>query len=152
MALQAVAFTKVYLSSTGVESPDSFVEVGNIFNIGEIGIMFNEIDTSSLSDGYDRKLKGTVQVVQFPVVLNYDPEDEGQQDWREAGEDTTNTLYYFKITYNDASGSPATPSTWEFQGKVNGFKHIGGGANDVRKVQSAVLMEMDTLVFTEAGA
>lgn len=152
MALQAVAFSKLYISSTGAESPDSFEEIGNIFNLGEIGTMFNEIATSSLSDGVDRILKGTKQTPVLPLVCNYDPADQGQQDLQAAGEDDGNTLYYFKLTYNDESGSPATPSTWEFQAKVNGFKHIGGSANDVRKISSNILIEADTMEFTPAGS
>lgn len=152
MTTQAVAFSKLYISSTGVESPDSFQEVTNIQNFGDIGIAFNKIAFSSVSDGYDRELKGTVQVSSFPVVLNYDSSSQGQEDFRDAGEDTSNTLYYFKYTFNDASGSPATPSTFEFQGKVNGFRFGGGGANSVRTVNSEVMIEMDTLVFTGAGS
>lgn len=149
MAVQAVAFTKLYIAPVqSVPSPDDFLQVGNIFNIGDLGMSFNEIATSDLSDGFDRTLKGTVKVVSFPVILNYDPSDLGQALFRTAGENTENELYNFKVTYNDTI---TTPSTWTFKGKVMGFLIKGGGPNDVRKVDSGISVEMDTLDFTAAA-
>lgn len=151
MSTQSNAFNKLYITDPGTPaaSPDPYVEIGNIFSLGDIGVMFNKIATSSLSDGVDRDLKGTKQTSTFTVVMNYDAEDAGQADLKDAGEDSTNALYNLKLKYNDADGGE--PSTWTFKAKVNGFKHIGGGANDVKKATSEIMVEMDTLEFEEAA-
>lgn len=152
MTIQAVAFTKIYIAPVGATpSPDAaaFVEAANVFNQGDIGIMFNEIQTNSLGDGYDRVLKGTRKVTPFPVVFNYDPTDAGQAAWKLAAEDSNNHLYNFKLVFNDAiTGTNNT--TYLFKGRVMGYVVKGGGANDVRKAESAVSIETDTLSYTPA--
>jgi hypothetical protein len=151
MALEVVAFTKLYIAPVGTlaPSPDPYVEASNIFNLGDIGIMFNEVATSSLSDGYDRVLKGTRKVVVMPVLFNYDPADLGQIAWKAAGEDSNNHLYNFKMAFNDAVTT--VKGTYKFKGKVMGYLIKGGGPNDVRKAEANISIETDTLIFTPAS-
>lgn len=149
MAIGAVAFSKLYIvSSSAAPSPDQYVEIGNIFNMGDIGIMFNEIQTNSLGDGYDRVLKGTRKLTMFPLVLNRDITDAGQIILKAAAEVSTQALYSFKYTFNDTI---STPTTITFKGKVMGFVTKGGGANDVRKVESSIAVETDFIVETLAA-
>ena len=146
----AVAFTKLYIGPTGSipSSPDLFTEIKEIFNVGDLGIMFNMIQTNSLGDGYDRELKGTVKVTQFPLVLNRSINDPGQILLKAAAAVTTQALYPFKMTFNDAV---STPTTIYFQGKVTGFVTKGGEANTVRRVDSGISVEMDTITETLAA-
>lgn len=148
----AVAGTELYIADPGPLSPEpAWVQVNNLFNIGELGTTDSEVQVESIDDGFTRILKGTTSSAAFPVVMNRDFADDGQNAMAAAHEDKTQALYNFKLVLNDQPAGGSSPSIFTFQGKVMGFARSFGGTNDVRRVNSSIAVEPDSIVETVAS-
>lgn len=139
MTVSAVAGTKLYIGAAGVSvpSPDNMTEIGNVSNLGQIGTTFAKIAVESVGSGYTKQIKGTQSAPAFPLVLNRDDDDAGQILVL-AASNNRNSLYPFRLVDND--GTNIT-----FMGRVYGFNYAYGGVNDLRKVNSEIEVEPDTI-------
>jgi len=154
MTAGAIAGTKLYIGGTGtlVPSPDNilWVEVGNLSNLGVYGgTNFNKIALESIGDGYTRQLKGTQLAPSCDIVLNRDDTDLGQIALRAASADR-NSKFNFKIEENDI-GSGLNPTRTVFKGRVYGYATAGGGVNDLKRINTSIEIEPDTIIQTAAA-
>ena len=154
MAAGALAGTKLFIGGTAttIPSPDntSWVEVKNLSNLGAYGgTNFNKIALESIGDGYTRQLKGTQLAPSMDIVLNRDDTDLGQIAVRNASNDR-NSLYNFKVEENDI-GTGLNPTRTIFKGRVYGYTTAGGGVNDIKRINTSIEVEPDTIVVTTAA-
>jgi hypothetical protein len=112
---------------------DSYVEVGEIEDLGEFGDESTDVTFDSLSRGRTRHLKGTRDAGAMPVVCGDDMTDEGQVAMEAA--EATPLDYNFKVTFDNAITIGGTDSEHYFIGKVMSKRRRTGTANNVvRKV------------------
>jgi hypothetical protein len=154
MAAGALAGTKLFIGGTAtlIPSPDniSWVEIKNISNLGAYGgTNFNKIALESIGDGFTRQLKGTQLAPAMDVVLNRDDTDAGQIALRNASADR-NSLYNFKVEENDI-GTGLNPTRTTFKGRVYGYVTAGGGVNDLKRINTSIEIEPDTVTVTLAA-
>lgn len=154
MTAGAVAGTKLFIGGTGATtpSPDNvlWVEVGNISNLGSYGgTNFNKIALEQIGSGYTKQIKGTQLAPAMDIVLNRDDTDAGQVAMRSASADR-NSLYNFKVEENDI-GTGLNPTRTIFKGRVYGWVTAGGGVNDVKRINTSIEIEPDTVIVTTAA-
>ncbi len=141
-----VSGSKLYIADPGPLSPEpSWIEITNLASIGELGINYTKVQLESVGDGYTRQLKGTRAAAEFPVVLNRDADDPGQQAIKDAADDLTQTLYNFKLELNDEDENNTVPTTFRFKGKVMSYVRQQGGPNEVTKVAVSIEVEPDSI-------
>lgn len=154
MAAGALAGTKLFIGGTAttIPSPDntSWVEVGNISSLGAYGgTNFNKIALEAIGSGYTKQLKGTQLAPSMDITVNRDDTDLGQIAMRNASSDR-NSLYNFKVEENDI-GTGLNPTRTIFKGRVYGWATAGGGVNDIKKINTSIEPEPDTVVVTTAA-
>lgn len=152
----ATAGTKLYIGgsatiipSPDVASPDVWTEIGNVSNLGTVALQFAKIAVESVGDGYTRQIKGTQSSPEMVLVLNRKDDDAGQILLKAASTDR-NTKYNFKIVENDI-GSGTVATTIIFKGRVYGFGTVYGGVNELKKVNTSIEIEPDTIVTSPAS-
>lgn len=144
--VSTVSGSKLYIADPGPTSPEpSWVEIGDISSIGELGINYTQVQLESVGDGYTRQLKGTGAAAEFPVVLNRKASDAGQQALKAAAEDTTQALYNFKLELNDQDENDTSPTTFTFKGKAMSFARQQGGPNEIVKINVSIAVEPDSI-------
>lgn len=111
---------------------ESFIEVGEVEDLGEFGDEAEQITFTSLADGRVRKFKGPRDAGSITVVVGDDPTDEGQVAM-EAAEGQPQD-YIFKIVLNDALSLGGEDSNHYFVGKVmSKRRNVGNASNVVRR-------------------
>ncbi len=115
---------------------DSYVEVGEIENLGNFGDKSAAINFTSLSDSRVRKLKGPRDAGNMPITVGDDPTDEGQVAMTAA--EGTKFDYNFKVVLNDAISEGGDGSISFFFGKVMSKERSVGTATNVIKRNFAV--------------
>ena len=140
----ANAGTKFYIGPAGAAptSPDLWVEVGDISNLGDIMDQFTEITVESLGSGFSYSIKGTENYPNLQLTLNRNDSDVGQIAMKAASAATRGTLYPFRILdYDTGLGA-----VW--QGEVFGFGRSYGTVNVLRSVKTSVSIRPSTIVLT----
>ena len=79
----------------------SWVEIGLIENLGEVGDEAALVTGAAIGDARVRKAKGARDGGNMTVVCFHDPEDAGQIAAIAAADDASNSNYAFKLTLND---------------------------------------------------
>lgn len=150
MSVGPSAGAKLYIAPPGTIpfSPDLYVEVGEIANMGEFGRVYNLITSEALGDRKTRKYKGTYNDGQLALTLNYDSEDQGQQDLEDAVDDDDS--YQFKVVLNDARGALTTPTTYTFEAIVMSYTANIGGTQNV--TQSSCTLEIQSGTISKTAA
>ena len=101
----------------------SFVEVGKIVSIGEVGDESEDIAFDLLKPGRRTHVSGVKDLGEIPVTIEYDGADAGQDLIRAAN--NTNTTHSFLIT--DPDGEEIY-----FQGLVANVKDLAREANQYK--------------------
>ncbi len=136
--------TRLFIGGTGSYSisPDSapWIEVGNIFHLGDFGAVdFDRVTLEAVGDGYTRKIKGLAFAPVLELVLNQDGADAGQDAMLLANADRTMFAYYnFKIE----EGSTRT----FFTGQVYGFDVAAGSVNDIQKIDTSIEVNPSSII------
>ena len=97
------------LNETGWEGAGTYVTVGNVQDIGEMGDTHSQIEYNVLAEGRVKRLPGTKDGGAIPVNIVYDSADAGQTLLRTAN--GTTTTYNFKVKDSDGE-------TYYFNGVV----------------------------------
>jgi hypothetical protein len=105
----------------------TWVEIGMIEDLGEVGDVSTEVTGASIGDGRIRKAKGARNAGTMAVIAFHDPFDIGQQKVIEA--EATNDNYAFKIELADGPPDPGTNTIQYFRGLVMS-KALRLGTND----------------------
>jgi hypothetical protein len=111
---------------------DSYIEVGEVEDLGEFGDESDRITFTALSDARTRKFKGPRDAGEMPIVVGDDPTDEGQTAL-EAAEGSP-LDYNFYVELNDAVTLGGQNSKHYFIGKVfSKRRNVGNASNVVRR-------------------
>jgi hypothetical protein len=111
---------------------DSYIEVGEVEDLGEFGDESDRITFTALSDARTRKFKGPRDAGEMPIVVGDDPTDEGQTAL-EAAEGSP-LDYNFYVELNDAVTLGGQTSKHYFIGKVfSKRRNVGNASNVVRR-------------------
>lgn len=137
-----VSGTKLYIgTSESVASPDDYIEIKDISNLGDVSQQFAEIAVASLGDGDTYQVKGQRSFPNFALVMNRNDSDSGQLALKAAAAATRGTLYNFKILETD-------DGTVTWKGEVFGYGPAYGGVSDLRTVKTAISIRPSTFTFT----
>jgi hypothetical protein len=110
---------------------DSYIEVGEIEDMGEFGDESSRITFTALSDGRTRKFKGPRDAGEQTIVVGDDPTDEGQIALEAAEAQPLD--YDFKVVLNDRLTLGGENSNHFFIGKVFSKKRNVGNVSNVVK-------------------
>lgn len=134
---------------------DTYVEVGEIEDLGEFGDTFSSVTFTSLKNGRVRKYKGTADAGDLTLTVGLDNGDAGQKAVKVAHKDRSKGDYNIKITLND--GDPtATPvvraTTFYMRGKVMNNTVAPGAADNVVRRNITIGINSDILELLPAAA
>lgn len=158
MTIFATAGSKLYIGEAindkdtdFIESEfagQSWVEIGGLTNLGELGDTAELITANIIALGRTKKVKGTRNAGSMAIVAAHNALNEGQQILRtaEASEDN----YAFKLEFNDAPVG-GTPSQRLFIALVMGARNQFNEANSVMNLMGALEINSN-LVQIEAAA
>lgn len=127
---------------------DTYVDVGEIEDLGEFGDTFNPVNFTALSDGRVRKYKGTADAGNMTLTVGLDNGDLGQKAVAVAHKDRTKGNYNIKVTLNDGDpgATPAVlPTTFYFAVKVMNNTVAAGSADNV--VRRNMTLAINTEIF-----
>lgn len=111
---------------------DSYIEVGEIEDLGEFGDESERINFTALSDGRTRKFKGPRDAGEMPIVVGDDPTDEGQIAMEAAEASPLDFNFYVQL--NDAISLGGQDSKHYFIAKVfSKRRNVGNASNVVRR-------------------
>lgn len=150
MALYSVAGCKFFIGGQMDDQAEDFVasdftgetwvEVDGYMTMGDSADSAATITTAIINRGRDVKQKGTFNAEQRQDNFAFIPDDAGQLALVAASKTRNN--YAFKIEFNDAATSPASPapqpSKQYFVGLVMSAVKAGGDANTVRQLNASI--------------
>lgn len=135
MTISTAAGAKFYIGGAAEHDAladfvaESWTEVGEIENLGEIGDESQVVQFASLSDNRLRKLKGVRDAGTMNIVCGADSSDAGQDAMIAAEAQPLN--YSFKIELNDEITVGGTGTTIYFYGQVLSKRRNIGDVNNV---------------------
>lgn len=127
---------------------DTYVQVGEIEDLGEFGDTFNPVNFTALSDGRVRKYKGTADAGNMTLAVGLDSGDAGQIAVSAAHKDRSKGNYNVKVTLNDGDPTAATPilpTTFYFGVKVMNNTVAAGSADNVVRRNMTFAINTDIL-------
>ncbi|WP_288437300.1 hypothetical protein [uncultured Pseudomonas sp.] len=130
---------------------DTYVEVGEIEDLGEFGDTFSTVNFTSLKDGRVRKYKGTADAGDMNLTIGLDNGDAGQTAIKTAHKDRAKGDYNVKVTLNDAPDG-GKPTTFYFRGKVMNNTVAPGAADNVVRRNVTVAINSDVLEILPAAS
>lgn len=152
MTVNTAATSKVYIGTTGRATnqadyeADSYIEVGEVEDLGEFGDTAEEVTFTALADRRTRKFKGSFNAGTLTIICGSDPADAGQDAMLAAF--LSDFDYNFKVTLNDEVTVSGTPSTLFFSGKVMSKTRNVGQVNNVVRQTFAVGINTEILEVT----
>lgn len=126
--------TKTPADTEAEYKADTYVDIGEIEDLGEFGDTFSSVNFTSLGDGRVRKYKGTADAGDLTLTVGLDNGDAGQNAVKVAHKDCSKGNYNLKITLNDGdpSANPVIlPTTYYFGVKVMNNTVAAGSADNV---------------------
>lgn len=137
MSVFTAAGSKLYIGSPNQDRntvladyvADSYIEVGEIEDMGEFGDEAEIVPFTSLQDGRTRKFKGSRDAGTMTLVVGDDMLDEGQVALEAAEAESLN--YNFYVELNDAVTIGGTNSKHYFIAMVTSKRRNVGNANNI---------------------
>jgi hypothetical protein len=144
MAVDTAAGSKFYIGPVNSTAADStayealsYTLVGEVESIGEFGDQYNPVTFTALDDRRVRKFKGSADAGTISLTIGHDSADTGQTNLDTAL--ASDSDYAFKVTLDDAgTGSPSSPTTYYFRGKVMSTRVNPGDAENIVRVSAEV--------------
>lgn len=115
---------------------DSYIEIGEVEDLGEYGDQSEDVTFASLADSRTRHFKGTRDAGTAAITVGKDTSDAGQLALVEAEAQPLD--YNFKVVNNDKETLSGTGSTDYFYGKVMSKRDNVGNVNNVVRRNFAV--------------
>lgn len=134
---------------------DTYVDVGEIEDLGEFGDTFNPVNFTSLANGRVRKYKGTADAGNMTLTVGLDNGDAGQRAVAVAHKDRSKGNYNIKVTLNDGDpgATPAVlPTTFYFAVKVMNNTVAAGAADNVVRRNITLGINTDILEIVAGPA
>jgi len=137
VSINVTARSKVSISSTTFNgnpvladfTSETWVEIGEINSLGTWGAKGKEITASVLTDGYMRRLKGTIDSGTVELVVLRDPTDKGQNAAHVAAQSFD--TYLFKAELHDAIIADQPNSVFYFRASVMSAENKFGDADNI---------------------
>ncbi|MCE1007205.1 hypothetical protein [Pseudomonas monteilii] len=132
---------------------DTYVEVGEIEDLGEFGDTFSSVNFTSLKNGRVRKYKGTADAGDLTLTVGLDNGDAGQNAVKTAHKDRSKGDYNIKITLNDGDPDASlaiSPTTFYMRGKVMNNTVAPGAADNVVRRNITIGINSDILELLPA--
>jgi hypothetical protein len=132
---------------------DTYVDIGEVEDLGEFGDTFSSVTFTSLRDGRVRKYKGTADAGDLTVTVGLDNGDAGQNALKVAHKDRSKGDYNIKITLNDGdpNATPViNPTTFYYRGKVMNNTVAPGSADNVVRRNITIAINSDILELLPA--
>lgn len=150
MGISVTAGSKLYIgTSETIASPDDWLEIGEVVNLGSIGRTYKKIEAPAIGQRGIRKFKGTYDDGTLTVKLNRDSADTGQAAAITARDNDND--YNMRIVLNDAQVNGLTNNTTiVFKAKIMSYTLDAGGVDDV--VGSTLVVEVKANSITETAA
>jgi hypothetical protein len=136
------AGSRIYIGTTLAASSqtefeaDSYVEILDVSNMGELGAVANIVQFPVVSDDFVKKSKGTRNAGDPALVVGRLPNDPGQIAVRAA--EATKYFYNFKLELADAINEDYTNTVIYFRALVAGIP-VGTGGNEDFVVETYTL-------------
>lgn len=108
----------------------TFVEIGNVEKIGTLGSSFAKVEFQPLKGG-KQKYKGSVDYGALQPSLALDSADAGQAILQTSGDDESQKLYSFRVTYQDGTKR-------YFGGRTFGMPETVDGADSMLMATPAI--------------
>lgn len=149
MTVNTAAGTRVFIGTVGQAvtqgefEADSYIEVGEVEDLGEFGDTAEEVNFTALANRRVRKFKGSFNAGTMTVVAGSDPADAGQAALLAAF--ATDFDYNFKVQLNDEVTEGGTPTTLYFRGKVMDKRRNVGQVNNIVRQNFAVGINSEIL-------
>lgn len=121
----------------------TFTEIGQVEKIGAFGASFAKVEFQPLK-GTKQKYKGSKDNGAIQPSIALDSTDAGQTILQTSGEDESQKLYSFRVTYQDGSKR-------YFQGRTFGMPENADGADSMLMATPAIEICTD-IVKVAAGA
>jgi hypothetical protein len=121
----------------------TWVEVGEVENLGEFGDESGAINFTGLKDGRTRTRKGPRDAGSMSVVVGDDMLDVGQAAMEAA--EASPLDYNFKVVLNDAVTVGGSPSEHYYRGLVMSKRRNVGDASNIVRRTFAVKVNTDIL-------
>lgn len=127
----AIDFSTDQAALDAFEAIPSWIKIGEIEDLGEIGDSAADVTFNALGDNRVRHLKGSRDAGTMTVVTGADPSDVGQQALRAA--EKTKFNYNFRIVYEDAPDESSTDSVDYFRALVMSARKNNGTSDNVAR-------------------
>lgn len=151
MTVNTAAGAKLYIGGAGTPAnlaafqAESYIEVGEVEDLGQVGDESDEIRFASLADGRWRKFKGPRDAGTMAIIVGADLTDAGQDAMIAAEAEILD--YAFKVELNDQVTLSGTPTIIFCYGKVMSQRfNIGNVSNVVRRAMSVGVNSPLTIV------
>lgn len=145
MAIYPTNGSKLYIGNAVADTDDdlvdadfnaqSWVEVGGITNLGEVGDQSELIQANLISLNRTKKAKGTANAGSMAIVAAADWANTGQLALRAAAK--TDDNYAFRLVFND-SPPGGVNSERKFIGLVMGSRYQFNEANNITNLMGAI--------------
>lgn len=155
MSKSTVAGIKLHIADPGAAPAfphADWTEVGGIVEHGEFGRVFNMINSIPVAAPGTSKFKGSYDDGTLPLVIEMDPDDDGQVELKAALDSPLD--WNFIIELNDKTFADETNnSTIGFKAKVASLTYnIGGGPDNMVRNGCSLAIAPDTIAFTKAAS
>ena len=121
----------------------TWVEIEEVFDLGEFGDLRNAIETSSLRWNRIRRLKGRVDGGTLDLIVNRSADDDGQTKLAEAAASPFD--YALKIELPDKVTTNGTGTTFYFNVTVLGSRNSFGEADNVARATWSMGIQSERL-------
>lgn len=157
MAITTASESKVFICSTPwvntlEDAADyaalTWIEVGEVEDMGEFGDESSDVTFSSIGDGRTRHLKGVRDAGTLSLVCGRDPLDAGQVALKAA--EKTKFSYPIKIEAADAPSADYSDSVYYFGAKIMSARDNYGTVDNV--VRSTFQLGIDTEIIEVVSA
>ena len=145
MTVQTTSGAKFYIGSSvapgtlnqaGYEADSSYVLVGEIEDLGELGDEASAVTFAAIGDGRIRKAKGARDAGTMELVIGADPLDTGQDALRDAEETIFN--YNFKVEIPDAPDATYSNGFRYFRGLVMSQREAYGTNDNIMRMNVTI--------------
>lgn len=123
--------TKLTANDETTYASDTYVEVGEIENMGEFGDEVSAATFTALANRRVRKFKGTYDAGDLQMTVGYSSGDLGQVAVNTALKDEGSEDYNFKVEFEDGD-------VFYFSGKVMSRRILVGAADDIVKANISI--------------
>lgn len=128
----------------------TYLEIGQILNLGEFGDQAAEIVAEYLNLGRVEKYKGNRDAGTLDLEVGYDVDnDTGQAELITAEASSNNWAFKVELDDSDLTDSPSNNTTFYFRGQVMSKRNRIGGSNSIVALLCSIAV--NSAIITKAA-